>query len=126
RHHPVSRDITTFTSTYSTTSPFFSSHPPHQALHSFPTRRSSDLSATTSADRSRPRAGPPDARAASFSEAFKSSPAARSAGTSPKIGRAHVELQSPYDLVCRLLLEKKKVEDNLVSTGSRLSHTSDT
>src|SRR5207248_5758040 len=24
-----------------------------------------------------------------------------------KIGRAHVELQSPYDLVCRLLLEKK-------------------
>src|SRR5438094_5132525 len=25
-----------------------------------------------------------------------------------EIGRAHVELQSPYDLVCRLLLEKKK------------------
>src|SRR5207249_2535957 len=26
----------------------------------------------------------------------------------PKIGRAHVELQSRFDLVCRLLLEKKK------------------
>src|SRR5437868_13497643 len=27
-----------------------------------------------------------------------------------KIGRAHVELQSRFDLVCRLLLEKKKRE----------------
>src|SRR5256885_11569592 len=26
----------------------------------------------------------------------------------PQIGRAHVELQSPCNLVCRLLLEKKK------------------
>src|SRR5437867_6495255 len=26
-----------------------------------------------------------------------------------QIGRAHAELQSPYDLVCRLLLEKKQV-----------------
>src|SRR5437867_6837037 len=26
-----------------------------------------------------------------------------------EIGRAHSELQSPYDLVCRLLLEKKKL-----------------
>src|SRR5690348_17506311 len=26
----------------------------------------------------------------------------------PEIGRAHVELQSPVHLVCRLLLEKKK------------------
>src|SRR5437867_11268782 len=29
-------------------------------------------------------------------------------GTKSKIGRAQSELQSPYDLVCRLLLEKKK------------------
>src|SRR5947207_8615826 len=28
--------------------------------------------------------------------------------TLPEIGRAHVELQSHSDLVCRLLLEKKK------------------
>src|SRR5574337_1453614 len=30
------------------------------------------------------------------------------AAISIKIGRAHVELQSPLNLVCRLLLEKKK------------------
>src|SRR6266705_6544535 len=29
-------------------------------------------------------------------------------GPPREIGRAHSELQSPYDLVCRLLLEKKK------------------
>src|SRR5256885_2869668 len=28
-----------------------------------------------------------------------------------QIGRAHVELQSPSNLVCRLLLEKKKKKD---------------
>src|SRR5437868_10686141 len=32
----------------------------------------------------------------------------RWAGLRPKIGRAHSELQSRFDLVCRLLLEKKK------------------
>src|SRR5206468_5856006 len=31
-----------------------------------------------------------------------------SCSTQPEIGRAHVELQSRSDLVCRLLLEKKK------------------
>src|SRR2546426_9056221 len=30
------------------------------------------------------------------------------AATPTEIGRAHVELQSPCNLVCRLLLEKKK------------------
>src|SRR5207248_9693180 len=32
----------------------------------------------------------------------------------PEIGRAHVELQSPYDLVCRLLLEKKKKKYTII------------
>src|SRR5437773_8927491 len=43
-------------------------------------------------------------------------PAARSNPGSPiygKIGRAHSELQSHHDLVCRLLLEKKKVGNGL-------------
>src|SRR5205807_10612233 len=30
----------------------------------------------------------------------------------PEIGRAHSELQSPCNLVCRLLLEKKKKKNN--------------
>src|SRR5438132_9099364 len=34
----------------------------------------------------------------------------------PKIGRAHVELQSHSDLVCRLLLEKKKQKQNQTTT----------
>src|SRR2546426_9134446 len=32
----------------------------------------------------------------------------RGIGSTAQIGRAHVELQSPCNLVCRLLLEKKK------------------
>src|SRR5256885_16910049 len=35
-----------------------------------------------------------------------------------EIGRAHVELQSPCNLVCRLLLEKKK-KTNILHTSSR-------
>src|SRR5438094_3985176 len=34
-----------------------------------------------------------------------------------EIGRAQSELQSPYDLVCRLLLEKKKYITGLVTTA---------
>src|SRR2546430_9912571 len=36
------------------------------------------------------------------------------AALAAKIGRAHVELQSQSNLVCRLLLEKKKQHDNTV------------
>src|SRR5438270_9676322 len=34
-------------------------------------------------------------------------------GDGQEIGRAHVELQSQSNLVCRLLLEKKKKETNI-------------
>src|SRR5256885_12069479 len=48
--------------------------------------------------------------AAAFQDEYE--PGARGnaqvAGGVGKIGRAHVELQSPCNLVCRLLLEKKK------------------
>src|SRR5437867_5565065 len=49
----------------------------------------------------------PGSRAASISERLVTG-AFCSAAALIKIGRAHSELQSPYDLVCRLLLEKKK------------------
>src|SRR5438094_6283153 len=40
-----------------------------------------------------------------------------------EIGRATSELQSPYDLVCRLLLEKKKQTDALMNnTKHRNAH----
>src|SRR5438094_3785184 len=73
----------------------------HRDLHSFPTRRSSDLRIAPVHQRFRrplpgqvtPLRGPahPDDGAILRSEEHTS------------------ELQSPYDLVCRLLLEKKKI-----------------
>src|SRR5437867_7879688 len=35
---------------------------------------------------------------------------------SAKIGRHTSELQSPYDLVCRLLLEKKKIHEAIIDS----------
>src|SRR5947208_9234928 len=70
--------------------------PPRSTL--FPTRRSSDLrwSRTWSGG--------------SLSAAcFCPSPRSWRGSWSREIGRAHSELQSPDHLVCRLLLEKKKV-----------------
>src|SRR5207249_5942048 len=95
---------------------------PHRNLHSFPTRRSSDLQimpdskdsaakATTCATSRKPR------RKAIRMRGW------RSMSTSPRSGiiwartccrsEEHTsELQSRFDLVCRLLLEKKKININ--------------
>src|SRR5207249_8767062 len=80
----------------------------HRDLHSFPTRRSSDLipragrRAATRAARSGSARAPSGGRA----------PSDRGDGTRPGApGRSEEhtsELQSRFDLVCRLLLEKKK------------------
>src|SRR5437867_12997919 len=70
---------------------FLSRNHHHQDLHSFPTRRSSDL------DRHPGAVAPP---------AWSGDRAAR--GQKSVRSEEHTsELQSPYDLVCRLLLEKK-------------------
>src|SRR5438270_8782561 len=89
---------------------FFSSSGDHRDLHSFPTRRSSDLSSSRSARgrsatpprRSRRVAEHPSRLAPSFkADAFPLSCFDRS--------EEHTsELQSQSNLVCRLLLEKKK------------------
>src|SRR5207248_4091280 len=74
-------------------------------LHSFPTRRSSDLSASASS-RCSPRE--PNARVSVPSSSMARS--SRCGPTSVRRSEEHTsELQSPYDLVCRLLLEKKKL-----------------
>src|SRR5207302_9198602 len=76
---------------------FFYRPGPHRDLHSFPTRRSSDLS-TSSRSGSNPR---PIKRARKSGTVGSCSVAARS--------EEHTsELQSREKLVCRLLLEKKK------------------
>src|SRR5207249_9344283 len=84
---------------------------PHRPLHSFPTRRSSDLIS--------PKGIPPKAIAETSSKTSdgygESSTSKRSASfaiqaSSSGTGRSEEhtsELQSRFDIVCRLLLEKK-------------------
>src|SRR5207248_11597066 len=69
----------------------------HPDLHSFPTRRSSDLGPFQSSQERMASSGGADNR---WIAAWVSPKARSEEHTS--------ELQSPYDLVCRLLLEKKK------------------
>src|SRR5437879_12381431 len=75
---------------------FFSLFGYHRDLHSFPTRRSSDLASTSS-------------RASWYSFSRRRCPSSRSASSFAARSEEHTsELQSPMYLVCRLLLEKKK------------------
>src|SRR5207253_10961126 len=98
---------------------FFSSSAAPHALHSFPTRRSSDLSPATrraSRDRWPPRSPghPPSApatRSRASATAFR--PPRRSTTRCRGRSEEHTsELQSRGHLVCRLLLEKKKKTNN--------------
>src|SRR5947209_13209946 len=97
---------------------FFSSYVHHRHLHSFPTRRSSDLSA--SAESATRWCSPATARvSASPAFATKSSsmpPKAlrRPASTTTSRSEEHTsELQSRQYLVWRLLLEKKNKKQNI-------------
>src|SRR5437773_5357460 len=80
---------------------FFQSYRPHRDLHSFPTRRSSDL---RSSGRRR------------GSCWRRSSPTWRASSPTPRSEEHTSELQSHHDLVCRLLLEKKKFSEQLAVT----------
>src|SRR5205807_9728563 len=80
---------------------FFQSSRHPRDLHSFPTRRSSDLS-------SPPRSPPPPPWSISWRRSRNRS---RPSSRPPRARRSEEhtsELQSPCNLVCRLLLEKKK------------------
>src|SRR5207248_10300798 len=73
----------------------------HRALHSFPTRRSSDLTSPS---------GSLAATLPAQSGPRKSMRSMRGRSSTRLRSEEHTsELQSPYDLVCRLLLEKKKI-----------------
>src|SRR5690348_17878780 len=88
-----------------------------RGLHSFPTRRSSDLMpSTTPSRRARPTAAPrlPASGPCERCAPSRGSCAPRGS-TAPAVAtrsEEHTsELQSPVHLVCRLLLEKKKKND---------------
>src|SRR5690606_40858983 len=86
----------------------------HRDVHSFPTRRSSDLCSIVKPSCELKRAARSMRRGSSPNETFgsagvRSTPMTRS--STPPVGRSEEhtsELQSRENLVCRLLLEKKK------------------
>src|SRR5207248_9945516 len=104
---------------------FFYSAVPHRHLHSFPTRRSSDLTSTdpvlsvcmsSDACQFAIRASPCRARPAYP----RTDPGC--ANKADNRSEEHTsELQSPYDLVCRLLLEKKKTKEKVMCNDDQLS-----
>src|SRR5207248_11220671 len=87
---------------------FFSCSGAHRDLHSFPTRRSSDL--RRGGERHAERRRRSDQR-----PRHRRQPRRRSERSEEHTS----ELQSPYDLVCRLLLEKKKTTKSTPSLSSR-------
>src|SRR5205823_13493663 len=92
---------------------FFYPSPPPPHLHSFPTRRSSDLLPPGPALRPGPAlsSGPALPAAATSRSGSPTRRPARSGGRRPPTMRSEEhtsELQSLAYLVCRLLLEKKK------------------
>src|SRR5207244_11803953 len=109
----------------STTSTFFYSSSPNPDLHSFPTRRSSDLCLDEGSLRARV-GERRDRLALHLNHDFESNPHAIRAGEHRQRPREirseeHTsELQSPDHLVCRLLLEKKKK----LNMNTRLTATS--
>src|SRR5690349_24645110 len=86
---------------------FFSSYGAHRHLHSFPTRRSSDLADPPGA----PESPQESTRGVDRFDADGIGilgPESTSPPTPPRSEEHTSELQSRRDLVCRLLLEKKK------------------
>src|SRR5207248_11415149 len=104
--------LTTTHTLFTDASPLLSSRPPPH-LHSFPTRRSSDLLDLLEA-LLHALAGGGVGRHLSGERRGLARPL--EAGASCRLPRSEEhtsELQSPYDLVCRLLLEKKNRNDDI-------------
>src|SRR5688500_19837213 len=98
----------------------------HLDLLSFPTRRSSDLAGPVGAHPARLRdrrglaAGPPGPAGRAAGARPRSRGAAQLAGPGARSEEHTSELQSPCNLVCRLLLEKKK--NNSLMTRLQTPH----
>src|SRR5438270_12424438 len=89
---------------HSSTTFFFYCYGDHRALHSFPTRRSSDLHRLPSAPPHGEGAGDVRARARRRVAVQRAAPCRAELRSEEHTS----ELQSQSNLVCRLLLEKKK------------------
>src|SRR5207249_10230544 len=92
--------------------PFFCLHcaGDHRDLHSFPTRRSSDLAKTLLVDHRWARVGSSNLNVSSLLGNYELDLLAECNQLAAALARSEEhtsELQSRFDLVCRLLLEKK-------------------
>src|SRR5207248_10802337 len=100
--------------------------PPHRALHSFPTRRSSDLHEDRDVRviANTPRHG--EAVELGKHQVEDDEPRPQLVVLDlmlPERSEEHTsELQSPYDLVCRLLLEKKKKNKYIIKNKTYRNH----
>src|SRR5438876_4278421 len=105
---------------------FFLSSGDHRYLHSFPTRRSSDLSLVfPQLSRSRMSQASISITRVKGWEAGPSVAALATGWICSQRSEEHTsELQSPVHLVCRLLLEKKKSPYITIPTTIRCSHSS--
>src|SRR5688500_19637828 len=91
---------------------FFQCYGRLRALHSFPTRRSSDLSSSPAASSAMPSWVSVDDELPSWLARARNS-------TACERSEEHTsELQSPCNLVCRLLLEKKKKPETTINKSS--------
>src|SRR5207237_6593629 len=79
---------------------------PHRYLHSFPTRRSSDLASTAQTLEGMP----------TMARTNTKTPEQRNARSEEHTS----ELQSHLNLVCRLLLEKKKIEKPKIESKAKM------
>src|SRR5205085_11609676 len=105
RNSPHPYSIPPFSSSF-----FFYCSGPHRDLHSFPTRRSSDLARRTPrARRARRRSAPRRDSPPAAADATAADRRLTRPGRASRRSEEHTsELQSQSNLVCRLLLEKKK------------------
>src|SRR5207237_10080908 len=112
----------TVPTTYTLSLFFFYSSPDPRPLHSFPTRRSSDLY-----PRFPPRTSDPRSASAHGGTQSRQSPAGTRpppAGDCLLRSEEHTsELQSHLNLVCRLLLEKKKKKEKIDNQRDKKKQT---
>src|SRR5689334_24640426 len=105
---------------------FFYSSGDHRYLHSFPTRRSSDLVTARRAPESICRRPEPLPSACPAGCTGCRSPRAASIGgpgrPRPRSEEHTSELQSQFHLVCRLLLEKKKTKKHHTTHTTTAQH----
>src|SRR5205807_9898937 len=111
-HHPAELSLAPMSHVLRVPAFFFERSRAHRALHSFPTRRSSDLEhgAQHQADRND---GPRDLLHGSDGRLARHQPKldVMLDGFDDRSEEHTSELQSPCNLVCRLLLEKKKIKN---------------